>query len=248
MLNKFSYLSNEKEFFLWKDSAHSAGFNMAIDEVLFQKVNEINIPILRIYEWSNKAISLGYTQKYEPFEKYLEQGYSLVRRITGGGAVFHNIYKTFTLIFPFSHPFYEKIKRDESYFFLNKILIEVFKRYNNTIQTHKHYIDKKVDLRSMDCFKTPTKYDITLENKKISGSAQRRSKLGLLHQAAIYLDNNMNDFWQLLQNQLSIFFEISFKTFNLEEKILKEAYILNSSKYQTIEWNKDKKICVNNYK
>ena len=73
---------------------HDAYFNMAIDEVLLERVSEkLSPPTIRFYRWSPSAVSIGRFQSMEEevnVERCRETGVDYVRRITGGGAVYHD--------------------------------------------------------------------------------------------------------------------------------------------------------------
>ncbi len=74
--------------------SHDAYFNMAIDEVMLERVREkLSPPTIRFYRWSPSAVSIGRFQSMEEevdVEKCRELGVDYVRRITGGGAVYHD--------------------------------------------------------------------------------------------------------------------------------------------------------------
>lgn len=72
-----------------------AVINMATDEALFQaKVEDPTLPnTLRLYRWQPSAVSIGKHQELEvevDVRKAEELGVDVVRRISGGGAVFHD--------------------------------------------------------------------------------------------------------------------------------------------------------------
>src|SRR5271155_1117766 len=73
--------------------------NMAIDEALLREVRE---PVLRIYEWSVPAVSLGY---FQPAALADERPF--VRRYTGGGLVDHAHDITYTIVLPRANPWME---------------------------------------------------------------------------------------------------------------------------------------------
>ena len=83
----------------WRLLTHGAGSpacNMAVDEALLRNVRE---PVLRIYEWSVPAVSLGY---FQPSALAGERPF--VRRYTGGGLVDHAHDVTYTIVLPRAHP------------------------------------------------------------------------------------------------------------------------------------------------
>ena len=45
------------------DCAHSPYFNMAVDELLLEHIQEYGKVLLRFYEWDVPAASYGYSQK-----------------------------------------------------------------------------------------------------------------------------------------------------------------------------------------
>ena len=67
---------------------------MAVDEMLFIRCQEKRNfpPTLRIYDWSEPAVSIGYFQDIREainVQKARQDGLKIVRRITGGRAVLH---------------------------------------------------------------------------------------------------------------------------------------------------------------
>jgi len=63
-------------------------WNMAVDEFLLG----CKEPVLRIYGWSRPCVSIGYFQGIDDinYEKCVKEKIDVVRRSTGGGAVFHD--------------------------------------------------------------------------------------------------------------------------------------------------------------
>jgi len=82
------------------ETGHNPGsWNMALDEVLMNGVREV--PILKIYGWKPSCVSIGYFQSMDEevnLEKCKEMGIDSVRRITGGGADFHESELTYSFI------------------------------------------------------------------------------------------------------------------------------------------------------
>jgi lipoate-protein ligase A len=77
-----------------KLETYDAFMNMAIDEsILRARIADIAPNTLRFYRWKPSAVSIGRFQKIED-EVHLENcrkyGVDVVRRITGGGAVYHD--------------------------------------------------------------------------------------------------------------------------------------------------------------
>lgn len=81
--------------------ANSAAYNMALDEALMHSVRKAGEPVLRFYSWKPAAVSIGNFQGLEEEVDTAEcrrLGIDVVRRQTGGGAVFHESELTYSFI------------------------------------------------------------------------------------------------------------------------------------------------------
>lgn len=78
---------------------------MAVDEALVEAVAEDQTPTLRIYRWERPTLSLGYFQAYAERESHPPSlGADVVRRLSGGGAILHDLEITYSLILPCTYP------------------------------------------------------------------------------------------------------------------------------------------------
>src|SRR6266516_5546075 len=79
-----------------------AALNMALDEsILLHHINGEVLPTLRAFRWSQPSISLGRFQSVEreiEGELCQQQGVALVRRPTGGRAVYHRDEFTYSIV------------------------------------------------------------------------------------------------------------------------------------------------------
>ena len=73
---------------------HNAFLNMALDEACSEAIAAGEVPpTIRFYRWQPSAVSIGYFQSLKSevaTEKCHQAGVDIVRRRTGGGAVFHD--------------------------------------------------------------------------------------------------------------------------------------------------------------
>lgn len=73
---------------------HDAFLNMALDEAVSEAVAERDaLPTIRFYRWAPSAVSIGYFQSLHDevaVDKCAEAGVDVIRRRTGGGAVYHD--------------------------------------------------------------------------------------------------------------------------------------------------------------
>lgn len=85
-----------------------AYFNMGLDEAILGAVaSGAALPTLRFYGWKPPAISIGYFQGIREeidIDACRQGGVDIVRRITGGGAVFHEEEVTYSIVIPEGHP------------------------------------------------------------------------------------------------------------------------------------------------
>ncbi len=164
--------------------------NMAIDSVLFQKVLEgKSAPFLRLYSWKNPTISLGHFQKAKEFSTNLKASQKkvpLVRRITGGRAVYHHEELTYSLAaFSNSRPWCAR--REPSYRAISHALIAALKPYNAHIGFSRAQPSSRELSGGIDCFAASSKYEVEQVGRKLVGSAQRRHKNGFLQHGSIML-------------------------------------------------------------
>ena len=157
--------------------------NMAIDEAI---LHYCKIPTLRVYGWEPAAISIGYNQD---IENEINVGYckknniEIVRRITGGKAVFHDKEITYSFILPEDInliPF----EVNESYKIIANALIIALKKIGINAEMKKTP-DKIV---TPICFNSSNWYELVANGRKISGSAQRRFNGKILQHGPILID------------------------------------------------------------
>jgi lipoate-protein ligase A len=156
---------------------------MGMDEALLESVSRlISPPVLRFYRWTPPAVSVGYFQglreEVDP-EACKRFGVDLVRRISGGGAVFHHAELTYSIIMPLSHPLAGRTI-SESYRILCPGVIE------------------GLGLLGIPAQFVPIN-DIHTGDRKISGNAQTRRMGCVLQHGTILLDLDVDLMFELLR-------------------------------------------------
>lgn len=73
---------------------------MALDEALLETAT---VTTLRLYRWDPPTLSLGYFQDYTDIAQRLPHPMAVVRRITGGGAIWHEHEVTYGLVGRLGH-------------------------------------------------------------------------------------------------------------------------------------------------
>ena len=182
-------INNEQKesWFFWQDIARPPQENMDVDVSLLKHASELGSVLLRFYEWDRPSVSIGFVQKPEIVAD--RDKYTVVNRPTGGGVVYHDRDFTYSVVIPHEH-WIASLDTVESYRVIHKALLRGF----DALGLKGILVDKKQpksDRATMQCFITPTKYDVLCEYngkvQKIAGSAQRRTKTGILHQGSIIL-------------------------------------------------------------
>ncbi|MEW6548647.1 MAG: biotin/lipoate A/B protein ligase family protein [Spirochaetota bacterium] len=159
-----------------------AYFNMGLDEAILESVSRgDSLPTLRFYGWKPKAISIGYFQgatEELDIRACKAGGVDIVRRITGGGAVFHDSELTYSIAIPESHPLARASILD-SYAWICSALVQGFSILG--LKTQFHPIN-----------------DILWEGRKISGNAQTRRLSCILQHGTVLLDVDVDEMFRLL--------------------------------------------------
>jgi len=167
--------------------------NMAVDEALLRCFHaESSMPVFRIYSWEPPALSLGRFQRGGEVldrEKCREAGIAAVRRITGGGVIYHASELTYSLVCAPRHiPPAVSIK--ESFRVLTSFLIGFYQRLGlNPAYAVESSPHSSFGERSAFCFAGRETYDILINGRKIGGNAQRRLKNVIFQHGSIPLVN-----------------------------------------------------------
>lgn len=77
--------------------------NMHIDEALLEAGCRSTKSLVRVYSWQHPTVTLGFFQKNDSLSP-LFRDLSVVRRLTGGGAILHDREVTYSCVVPGNHP------------------------------------------------------------------------------------------------------------------------------------------------
>lgn len=171
---------------------------MAIDEALFCCFDPASSqPVLRLYGWHPAALSVGRYQKANvelDLNRCKIDELPVVRRITGGGAVFHADELTYSLVcMPEQIPAASSVK--ESFRVLTSFLLGFYRALGLTAV---YAVDQasgssRLGQRTPLCFAGQENYDILLNGCKIGGNAQRRTRQVIFQHGSIPLDDRVTD-------------------------------------------------------
>ena len=183
------------------DGHHPAERNMAVDAALLNDCEQGRIPpTVRLYGWSEPAITLGYSQKAEEeldIKRCRELGISIVRRPTGGRALLHHRELTYAVVAPVSlAPFNRGLKA--TFGAVSEALLVGLQclGIQGDINTSKQRIESA---RSPACFASLNHCEITVDGKKLVGSAQKRTSKAFLQHGSLIMDADHDLFTSLLK-------------------------------------------------
>ena len=165
---------------------------MAIDEALLSCFDPgKSRAILRLYGWDPPAFSYGRFQKPEEIidlGKCRADGVQTVRRITGGGVLYHAEEITYSLVCPASFiPGARSVK--EAFFHLTSFLLAFYRSLGlKACHAAEHHPgSRRLGERTSLCFAGIESCDILIEGRKIGGNAQRRLKEVIFQHGSIPL-------------------------------------------------------------
>jgi lipoate-protein ligase A len=223
---------------LWLDAAHEPALNMALDEALLESAPGRGVPLLRFYGWDRPAVTIGYVQH---FTAAPASGYAIIRRPTGGGVVFHDHDFTYSVVLPAGHPL-AGVDRLESYAHINRAVLAGLEQCQVPAALAQQEIPKTVDRNTMVCFKTPTRYDVLAGARKVAGSAQRRTRDGVLHQGSIHFGQELPlpraDLAEALIAGFRRTLNAEFADFFPSTELLERAAALVAERYGQDSWNR----------
>lgn len=166
---------------------------MAIDQALFDGVQQGRPPVLRFYRWEPACLSFGRHQLaaglYDP-DLARERGIDIVRRPTGGLAVLHHRELTYSVIAP-ARPLGGP---RAAYVRINEALVAALRSIGVPASigagadTHVPSPDSL-----HPCFQRPAPGEVVAAGRKLVGSAQRVERHTLLQHGSILLSGDQGD-------------------------------------------------------
>ena len=174
------------------DRPTHGALNMAVDEAILAAVSAGAVPpTLRLYRWIPPCLSLGYGQRAREIDlsRLQLRGWDMVRRPTGGRAILHADELTYSLALPIDHPLAGQ-GVIESYRWISQALLIALRRLG--AQPHADRLESPTNATPGPvCFETPSHYEITVEGRKLIGSAQLRRREGLLQHGTLPLGGDI---------------------------------------------------------
>jgi lipoate-protein ligase A len=170
------------------DGEADGATNMAVDQAILDAVVEgASPPTLRFYAWAPPCLSLGRGQPLADADQEAchAAGVDIVRRPTGGRSILHTDELTYSVSLLHSDPRAEG-GVVESYRRLSEGLLAGLRRLR--VQAAQAVSQGTADTTDTAvCFETPADYEITVDGRKLVGSAQWRARGGVLQHGTLPL-------------------------------------------------------------
>ncbi len=155
---------------------------MALDEALLLSCDEQPHITLRFYGWARPTLSLGYFQSVHDVNlaECARRGFDWIRRPTGGRAVLHDHELTYSVVAPIE--------------VLGASVAQSHERISRALALgleklglHAEFAPSGASVKegSAACFAAPALVELTVQGKKVIGSAQVRTKRSLLQHGSI---------------------------------------------------------------
>jgi lipoate-protein ligase A len=250
--------------------ALSGAWNMAIDEaMLLAHAAGLTPPTLRLYRWQPPAVSLGLLQPFEAIneEACHQLGFDIVRRPSGGGAVLHQHEITYAVVIDGRLcPYGSSVL--STYRWLAEGLKAGLKRLGVDISLPPLPYPTQPTSETF-CFVRLTDADLSVNGRKLAGSAQARKRNFLLQHGSIPLrldieaverifgsiererftcveevlkrNVSLDEFAEALVRGFSEALGVDFTVSDLTPLEYQLANLLFDHKYNTVSWTKERR-------
>jgi lipoate-protein ligase A len=203
------------------------GWNMAFDRSLMQAVLDGRFHerfgkgccLWRFYGWEPSAVTLGYNQDVSSIDssRCRDEGIDIVRRPTGGRAVFHAEEFTYSFL----------AETGEQNAVMYRVVHETIMLALRELGIQAEFCRSTLDEARargvpVPCFTVSARHELQVGGKKLVGSAQRRSRDVLLQHGSLPLTGRHRDISRLIsfgdgETERATRLEMERKTVSLQE-------------------------------
>jgi lipoate-protein ligase A len=233
---------------------------MALDEALLEWVADMQDSVfLRSYGWTEPTLSLGYFQGVsQALAEPRWQGVPLVRRPTGGGAIWHEHELTYAIILPPRHArarsntvFYKAVHAAIAAT-LRALGLSAGRRA--ALEVEPRSAEERPPRRPFLCFSDCDAEDIVTNGSKVVGSAQRRRAGTILQHGSVLLKRSDRTpelpglfelcgvspdpllLSELMQARIACSLELPPVAYELPAAVAHRAVELEEQKYRSADW------------
>ncbi len=185
---------------LIRDGQMDGRYNMAVDHALLMACDESSVPpTLRLYGWKQPTITVGNSQNIDrdiDLERAQDMGVDVVRRPTGGRALWHGSEVTYSIVAPLGATGLGHHLKD-TFGAISRYLISGLVRLGvpeSVLEYQTGKSRRRGGERSSACFAELHFGEITAGGKKLVGSAQRRTNQAFLQHGSILIGEDFDRF------------------------------------------------------
>ena len=183
-------------------------------------------PILRFYGWNPNCVSIGANQSFDEIDKdkTSKDKIDIVKRPTGGRAIFHAEELTYSVVFPNVNLLGGK----KLYEIISRSIVFGLRSYHQKLNdieletSQPNFSELLVKPSGRVCFASTAKNEIKFQGKKIVGSAQRKIGLKILQHGSILIGSRHR---QLVNYLIAN---------NKQKKVIKTNLISKTTEIKTI--------------
>lgn len=173
-----------------------------MDESILEHIHQGEaLPTLRLYSWNPPCLSLGHAQSFTDVDmaQVKANGWEVVRRVTGGRAILHTDELTYSVTGGSEEPVLAGGVL-ESYNRLAQALLYAIRELGLPVEIKEYAPAGEPAALNLNpvCFEVPSTYEITVEGKKLIGSAQARKKESVLQHGSLPLTGDLTRICQAL--------------------------------------------------
>ncbi|MCK6489443.1 MAG: hypothetical protein L6R48_14145 [Planctomycetes bacterium] len=152
---------------------------MSLDEALLETAE---VPTLRFYSWQPAAVSLGCFQDHAAIAPALPAGMAVVRRITGGGAIWHQHEVTYSLVGTLGRDGLPQ-RTAELYPLVHRAVLAELERRGARLAVQPATVGDRRYRAEPRCFASPAADDLVAPGagKALGSAARARGARVLLH-------------------------------------------------------------------
>lgn len=179
--------------------SHNGFYNMAADEAIAIACKEGRVPpTLRFYTWDPSCISIGYFQKVNRLLTQIGlegKNTEIVRRVTGGRAVFHGNDLSYSIVCNTGNRLFPRHIMG-TYNTIAEAFLTGLKYLGITadpIDIQNMHLKTRNYHHSPLCFTTALGHEMSVNNRKLIGSAQRRWSDVFLQHGSILMTRHQKD-------------------------------------------------------
>jgi len=173
---------------LLEPQGRSGPENMAVDVALLERADRMGEAFLRLYRFDPPCLSLGRNEAAGGYDRaaIARRGVHVVRRPTGGGAVWHEHELTYAVAAPIVT--FGSLR--QAYRAIHQRLLTALRFLGADVALAPDRPTARPPVRPSACFSQPVGGEVLVRTRKLVGSAQMRRGGAFLQHGSILLDGS----------------------------------------------------------